>query len=377
MAEKLTPQPDIEIVRDLLSPYLDEEVTDVERALVDAALADSPELRDELESLRHTVTLVAELPRVPAPRPFTLTEADVQTVAPRPKKSFGLPAWFGGFAAAAALLVCVLAMGGLFWTGQFSNGGGAVGDIAMAPEMAAEQPAAEEPAPEEEAPAVEAPAEEEVAEEEAAEEPESPMEEADEAELLMETIEVEKEAAKEIIIEEKAEEAPNLAPSPAEATNTVGLSSDTDAVGTAGEDQLGYQALLTPTPAALSTNTTPPSPTLTLVEPAAPGVASEMEESAVAEGESGAAGAPSDSIPEEQGDLAQRTEAPQPTATAIALLTLLPPETPESTPTLPKLVHEGQPETSPYRTLTIIVVILILVIIIVIAIGLIVRWIRK
>ena len=71
MAEKLTPQPDIEIVRDLLSPYLDDEVTDEERVLVDAALAGSPELRDELETLRQTVALVADLPRIPAPRPYT------------------------------------------------------------------------------------------------------------------------------------------------------------------------------------------------------------------------------------------------------------------------------------------------------------------
>jgi anti-sigma factor RsiW len=365
MAENLTPQPNIEIVRDLLSPYLDDEVTEEERVLVDDALADSPELRDELESLRQTVALVADLPRVAAPRPFTLTEADVQSVTPKPKKSFGLPAWFGGFAAAAALLVCVLAMGGLFWTNQLGSGG-MVGDIAMAPQQAAmEQPAAEEPAP----------AEEEAAEEIAPAE-EVPMEEAAEAELLMDTVEVEKEAAKEVVVEEKAEEAPNLAPAPAEATDTVGLSSDTDMAGTAGEDRIESQVLSTPTPAPLSTNTPPPSPTL--APPAAPGVAGgdtafeEMEESAVTEGEAGAAEVPGDSIPDEQDDLAQRAEI-QPTATAIALLTLLPPETPEVTPAPPELALESQTESFPYKTPILIGIVFILIIVVVIAMGVVIR----
>lgn len=360
MAEKLTPQPDIEIIRDLLSPYLDDEVTDDERALVDAALTDSPELRDELESMQQTVALVADLPRVSAPRPFTLTEADVQAVALKSTKSFGLPAWFGGFAAAAALLVCVLAVGGLFWTNQFGSGG-AVGDIAMAPQQAYEEPAAEEPAEE-------APAEEE-----------APMEESSEAELLMEAVEVEKETAKEIIVEEKAEDAPNLASS-AEATDTAGLSSDTDAARVAGEEKLESQALPTSTPAPLSTNMPPPSPTPALAAPAVPGVESdtayEMDESAVAEGEAGTAEMSGDSAPDKQDDLAQKAEV-QPTATAIALLTLLPPEKPTATPALPEPVKESQPETFPYRTLSLTVVIFILVIIIITAIGLVVRRFKK
>ena len=368
MAENLTPQPDIEIVRDLLSPYLDEEVTDEERALVDAALADSPELQDELESLRQTVALVAELPHVPAPRPFTLTEADMQAVAAKPKKLFGLPAWFGGFAAAAALMVCVLAVGGLFWTGQFSGSGGAVGDIAMAPEMVAEQPAAEEAAPAEEAPAMEASAADEM-----------PMEEAAEAEMLVETVVVEKETAKEMVVEQKAEEATDLAQPPAAATDTAGLPSDTDTASSAGEDRLEFRAAPTQTPALLSTNTPPPTPSPISAAPgAASDMADEMEENATTEGEAGVAELPDDSTPDEEDVLAQQEEAKQPTATAIALLTLLPPETPEATPALPEPAQEDQPRTPPsYRSLTIIVVVLILVIVIVIAIGLLIRWIRK
>jgi hypothetical protein len=102
-----------------------------------------------------------------------------------------------------------------------------------------------------------------------------------------------------------------------------------------------------------------------------------MGESTGAERESGGVAATGEPSPNEQDDLAQSSEVPQPTATAIALLTLQPPETPEATPTWTEPVKEDQPEMPPYRTLTIIIVILVLVIIIVIAIGLSIRWIRK
>jgi len=245
MAENLTPQSNIEIVRDLLSPYLDDEVTDEERALVNATLADSPELRNELETLRQTVALVRDLPRVPAPRPFTLTEADVQAVAPKPKKSFGLPAWFGGFAAAAALLVCVLAVGGVFLTSQFSSGG-MVGDVAMAPQQAAmEQPAAEAPA-EEAAPTQEEGAAEEVPAEE------EPL-----------AAQAETEAG----VEEKAAvESTSVPAMPESAQDTANLAEGEEFAGEADTDRSGkaegaMPAMPTPTPAALATMTPSPAPT--------------------------------------------------------------------------------------------------------------------
>ena len=55
-------------IRELLSPYLDGEVTDEERALVEQAIAASDEIRGELETLRRTIALVAALP--PAPEPM-------------------------------------------------------------------------------------------------------------------------------------------------------------------------------------------------------------------------------------------------------------------------------------------------------------------
>ena len=56
----------------LLSAYLDGEVTQEERALVEAQLRISPTWREELESLRWTVNLLRELPEVPLPRSFEL-----------------------------------------------------------------------------------------------------------------------------------------------------------------------------------------------------------------------------------------------------------------------------------------------------------------
>ena len=78
MATNTDPQLNMDEIRDLLSPYLDGEVSDEERARVEHALRISPALADELESLRQTVTWLAELPTAAAPRPFTLTEADLQ-----------------------------------------------------------------------------------------------------------------------------------------------------------------------------------------------------------------------------------------------------------------------------------------------------------
>ncbi len=114
MAQDKQPQLDIERARDLLSPYLDDEVTAEERRLVEQVVAASDETRRELETLRQTVSLVAGLPQMPAPRPFTLSEADVQPSPPAISKYFNLPTWATGWAMLAATLLCVLAMGGVF-----------------------------------------------------------------------------------------------------------------------------------------------------------------------------------------------------------------------------------------------------------------------
>jgi len=370
MAENLTPQRNIELVREMLSPYLDDEVSDDERALVDAALAGSPELRNELESLRQTVALVADLPRVPAPRPFTLTQADVQAVAPKPKKWLGLPAWFGGFAAAAALLVCVLAAGGLFLTGRFGSGGMA-GDIAMAPQQAAEEAAMEQPA-------AEAPAEEPAAEEAAPVEEEVLMaaevaEEEAPAEKELFTVEVEKEA----VVEEKAAVESTIAPAPAEAVeDTANLAGEAEAdrsgMGEGGSDM---QAMPTPTPAALTTTTPSPAPTSSPAPPAlaVSGITSDTAASTAEEEmpeESVVAEAPAVAATE------AATVAATPSPTVVALLTILPSNTPEVQATPAQIVEPASPADARNRT-SFFIGIIILLMIVVIAIGVAVRWSKK
>lgn len=152
MANNNNPQLNMDQIRDLLSPYLDGEITGEERMLVEQALAASPELQRELESLRRTVAMVAALPPMPAPRPFTLTKAVVRPSTPKSKGFLGLPSWAMGWATLAATLLCVLIAGGLFWTMQFGRGGMpamAPAEIAVAPTytamLAAEAPAAEKP----------------------------------------------------------------------------------------------------------------------------------------------------------------------------------------------------------------------------------------
>ncbi len=136
MADDNHPQLNIEQIRDLLSPYMDDEVTAEERALVEQGLDLSPELSRELEMLRQTTSLLSALPQMPAPRPFTLSEADVKPMGVAPRRSFGWPVWVMGWASLAATLLCVLAVGGFFLTQPGNR------NLAMAPTEIARQSAA-------------------------------------------------------------------------------------------------------------------------------------------------------------------------------------------------------------------------------------------
>jgi hypothetical protein len=266
MVDNTNQQPNIERVRDLLSPYLDGEVTDEERALVEKAIATSPELREDVETLRQTVALVASLPRVAAPRPFTLSEADVSAAALAPKKYFGLPAWASGLAVLAAALVCVLAAGGIFLRGQFS--GAPAGELSH---LTAEQPAAEEAPAAEKEMMVEKEAELEAPQEEAAAEEAAPTEPSDKEEFAAEagasaaptemsapeeapaepSIEVTKEAEKSVADEATA---------PREDEAAISGEADADR-GAEGENYVDTGAAPTSTPAPLPT----PSPAVLAV----------------------------------------------------------------------------------------------------------------
>lgn len=90
---------------ELLSAYLDGELTTAERLALDARLQSEPELRRELETLRATVGLIRALPPVKAPRDYTLDE---RVTRPARLWIFPATATFSALSAAAATLLLVL-----------------------------------------------------------------------------------------------------------------------------------------------------------------------------------------------------------------------------------------------------------------------------
>jgi hypothetical protein len=101
-------------ITEMLSLYIDGELSSGDRARVEEHLAECDDCIWELETLRQTVDLMGQLPKVPVPRAFTIYE----TPRPRP---FGLfqARWVytylkGATALAAALLILVLAADALF-----------------------------------------------------------------------------------------------------------------------------------------------------------------------------------------------------------------------------------------------------------------------
>lgn len=133
MSDNAHSEANVEYIRDLLSPYLDGEVSDEEKTLVEQAIVTSSELRRELESLRQTVALLSDLPPAPAPRPFTLPEAQVRPVTTAPRKSFWLSRWAPALAVVTATILCVAIVAGglLFTTGQMTS------EVAFAPNQEA------------------------------------------------------------------------------------------------------------------------------------------------------------------------------------------------------------------------------------------------
>jgi hypothetical protein len=101
-------------IREMLSLYIDGELSSGDRARVEEHLAECDDCTWELETLRQTVDLMGQLPKVPVPRAFTIYEA------PRPRPfSLFQARWVctylkGATALAAALLILVLAADALF-----------------------------------------------------------------------------------------------------------------------------------------------------------------------------------------------------------------------------------------------------------------------
>lgn len=100
-------------VAQLLSAYIDDQVNAHERALVEAHVATCARCSYDLATLRRTVALLGQLSAVPAPRPFTLREADVRPVPATSRAWWQLP-WARGLAASAALLLCVVVVAGVW-----------------------------------------------------------------------------------------------------------------------------------------------------------------------------------------------------------------------------------------------------------------------
>jgi anti-sigma factor RsiW len=126
-------------VVELLSAYMDGEVSADERALVETHLATCALCAHDLVTLRQTVSLLRQLPQVAAPRPFTLRETDVKPVRPARPAWWRLP-WARGLAAATAMLACVVVVAGVVLLGR----PGMLGAPAAPAPVALQAPAATE-----------------------------------------------------------------------------------------------------------------------------------------------------------------------------------------------------------------------------------------
>ncbi len=95
----------------ILSAYLDDEISPQERARLEDRLQQNPDLRGELEALRRTRLILRAAPKVRAPRNFTLTP---EMVAPHP--SFW--GWFRPtmqWSAAVAFVLLLMTIAGQRW----------------------------------------------------------------------------------------------------------------------------------------------------------------------------------------------------------------------------------------------------------------------
>lgn len=100
---------------ELLSAYLDGELSRRERERLEARLSEDPTLRAELRAMHRTVSLMRELPRVAAPRNFILSEAMVKQERSvseprraRPETRTRSRAWAAPLLTAAATAVSLL-----------------------------------------------------------------------------------------------------------------------------------------------------------------------------------------------------------------------------------------------------------------------------
>lgn len=131
---------------ELISAYIDGEVTPQEATRVERHLQECERCADELASLQWTVNLVRELPTVPVPHSFVVREADLEP-EPAPRRSV-LPNWLvSGLqwaTVATAILAVLVFSADLFVIGRQPA---ASAPVALMQEAQPVQPTEEEVAP--------------------------------------------------------------------------------------------------------------------------------------------------------------------------------------------------------------------------------------
>ena len=105
---------------ELLSTYLDGQVTPQERGQVEQHLRACAGCADELRTLRYATTLLAATPPVRVPRAFTLSEADIGRTYTTRKRTRRLSFYLQGATAMVAALLVVVVVGDVF---MFSGSG--------------------------------------------------------------------------------------------------------------------------------------------------------------------------------------------------------------------------------------------------------------
>jgi anti-sigma factor RsiW len=129
-------------VEERLSAYLDGELTQREKGIVERHLATCQDCRWDLDTLRQTVQWVQELPSVPVPRVFTIP-VPAQPARSR-RRRWGVPLLQGATALVALMLVFVVAgdfvLTGSWWpaASEVSRSVVAPGGGEVAPTLAAE-----------------------------------------------------------------------------------------------------------------------------------------------------------------------------------------------------------------------------------------------
>lgn len=105
---------------ELLSAYLDGQLSGEEQMQLETRLTSDASLQKELEALRRTVAMVRELPRLPVPRNFILPQAmptpQHQKAVARPR-SVGVFPWLTAAAAVAGVFLVLTVTGVLLYLG--------------------------------------------------------------------------------------------------------------------------------------------------------------------------------------------------------------------------------------------------------------------